>query len=116
MRYSLFAAVLMALPFSVSAQEVVKHTSVNVLRPKKVEATEERVKSLRVAPGFRIAKFAEDLGNARMIAVAPDGAVFVTRREEGDLLRLRDTNGDGRGRREDDHAEDPALARHLPAR
>src|SRR5690606_38161035 len=39
--------------------------------------------------------FASGLGNTRMIAIAPDGAVHVTRRDEGDVIALTDADGDG---------------------
>ncbi|MCW5982244.1 MAG: sorbosone dehydrogenase family protein [Bryobacteraceae bacterium] len=67
----------------------------HVLRPEQVEATPERIESLSVPPGFRVSKFAEGLGKPRIIAVAEDGAVYVTRREPGDALLLMDKNGDG---------------------
>lgn len=51
--------------------------------------------SLRVPAGYRIDVWARDLGNARIIEVAEDGTVYLTRRTEGDVLMLRDTNGDG---------------------
>ncbi len=44
---------------------------------------------LHVPQGFAISKAAQGLGNARMIAVADDGTVYVTRREEGDVLMLK---------------------------
>jgi len=39
-----------------------------------------------VPSGFRIQKFAENLGNVRILAIGPNGDVYVTRREEGDIL------------------------------
>lgn len=73
-------------------QEVVAH----VLQPQQVDATPERIRQLKLPTGFQIAKFAEGLGKPRILAVADDGALYVTRREPGDVLVLRDTNGDGR--------------------
>lgn len=66
------------------------------LRPDETAATPERINNLKVPAGFRISKFAEGLGNPRMIAVADDGAVYVTRRDSGDVVLLRDVDGDGR--------------------
>jgi glucose/arabinose dehydrogenase len=92
-----FVAASAAAP--VLAQNAAKTTDVEIVghvyEPAKLEPTDERVQSLQVPDGFRIETFAEGLGNPRMIAVAEDGAVYVTRREEGDCLMLRDTNGDG---------------------
>lgn len=51
--------------------------------------------SLDVPEGYRIAIFAEGLGNARIIEVADDGTVYLTRRTEGDVQMLRDSDGDG---------------------
>lgn len=68
----------------------------NVWKPDKVPADDARIASLRVAPGFKIEAFARDLKNIRVIAVGPDGSVYVSRRDQGDVLLLRDENGDGR--------------------
>jgi glucose/arabinose dehydrogenase len=68
----------------------------HVLRAPRVPATPERIASLRVPSGFRVAVFAEGLGKPRMLAVAEDGSVYVTRRDPGDLWLLQDTDGDGR--------------------
>lgn len=64
-----------------------------VVEPRQLPAD---VTALRVPAGYRIDAFAEGLGNPRMIAVAADGTVYVTRRKEGDVLMLRDADGDGR--------------------
>jgi glucose/arabinose dehydrogenase len=53
------------------------------------------VERLRVPPGFHVSVFARDLGTARMLAVSDDGTLFVTRRDSGDVLALRD---DGTGK------------------
>jgi len=71
-------------------------TNINVWKPNKVEATPERIKALKAPPGFTVSAFATGLKNARIIAVAPSGDVYVSRRDQGDVLLLRDTNGDGR--------------------
>lgn len=52
--------------------------------------------SLKLPRGYRASVWASDLGNARMIAVAPDGAVYVSRRSEADIIRLVDADRDGR--------------------
>jgi glucose/arabinose dehydrogenase len=78
----------------------------HVLKPERVEATDERIGSLKLPPGFSISKFAEKLEKPRMLAVAEDGAVYVTRRESGDCLLLIDKDGDGRA------DEQKVVARH----
>ncbi len=61
-----------------------------------VEPTDERIAQLKLPPGFTIAKYAEGLGKPRMLAVGDDGTLYVTRREPGDVLALRDSDGDGK--------------------
>ena len=68
----------------------------NVFKPAKVEATPERIRSLKVPKGFTIAPFATGLKNVRILAVAPNGDVYASRRDQGDVVLLRDANGDGR--------------------
>ena len=52
--------------------------------------------SLKLPRGYRADVWASDLGNARVLAVAPDGSVYVSRRSEADIIRLVDANRDGR--------------------
>lgn len=59
-----------------------------------IPATVQRINSLKLPAGFSIAKFAE-ITNPRMLAVAPDGTVYVSQRTPGTLSMLKDTNGDG---------------------
>lgn len=65
-----------------------------VLRPVELEFDAERVSELEVPAGFAINVFAQPTGQTRMLA-AHDGAVYVTRPTEGDVLRLVDPNDDG---------------------
>ncbi len=66
----------------------------HVLEPKKL-APKDIVKKLAVPKGFEINVFAEGLVNPRMIAVADNGNVYVTRRDVGDVIKLNDTDKDG---------------------
>jgi glucose/arabinose dehydrogenase len=50
---------------------------------------------LRVPAGFTVSLFASGLDNPRMMEVAADGSVYVTRRNLGDVLVLRDADRDG---------------------
>jgi glucose/arabinose dehydrogenase len=66
----------------------------DVFRPEERAATPELVAMLQVPAGFRVNVFADQLQHARMLAVR-DADVYLTRPEQGDVLRLRDTNADG---------------------
>jgi Raf kinase inhibitor-like YbhB/YbcL family protein len=70
--------------------------SAHVFKPAQVAPTPRRISQLRTPPGFKVRPFATGLKNSRVLAVAADGSVYVSRREQGDVLLLRDTNGDGR--------------------
>lgn len=72
-------------------QEGVLHSvQTNVFRPKHQPFSEDILKRLKVPDGFEVSIFARDLGNARMMAVAEDGTVYVTRPEEKDVIALKD--------------------------
>jgi Raf kinase inhibitor-like YbhB/YbcL family protein len=72
--------------------EIVGH----VVKPEQLSPTSLQPQAFKVPAGFSVSVFAEGLGKPRMLEVADDGAVYVSRREPGDVLVLRDTNGDGR--------------------
>lgn len=50
---------------------------------------------LQLPEGFEINVFGQNLGNVRIMAVAPDGTILITRRAEGDVIAVADQNGDG---------------------
>jgi Raf kinase inhibitor-like YbhB/YbcL family protein len=68
----------------------------NVFKPAKVNATPDRIAALKLPRGFKVSVFASGLKNARVVVVAPDGTVYLSRRDQGDVLMLKDTDGDGR--------------------
>lgn len=49
----------------------------------------------QVPPGFEVGVFAEGLSGPREMAVAPGGIVFVTQMLKGEIIALRDADGDG---------------------
>ncbi|WP_102961225.1 YbhB/YbcL family Raf kinase inhibitor-like protein [Mangrovicella endophytica] len=69
---------------------------ISINKPNKVGATSDRIAGLKAPEGFAVTPFASGLGNTRIIAVSDAGNVYVTRREEGDVLMLRDADGDGK--------------------
>src|SRR5205085_10880840 len=66
-----------------------------VLEPSPVRFDDKLLAQLRVPAGFRVSVFARDVGNVRWMVPMPNGDVYVTRRQAGDVLLLRDTNRDG---------------------
>ncbi|BAT58571.1 putative kinase inhibitor [Variibacter gotjawalensis] len=69
--------------------------STHVFKPAKVEATDERIAAIKAPANFKVTAFAKGVKNARIIAVAPNGDIYVSRRDQGDVVLLRDKNGDG---------------------
>jgi glucose/arabinose dehydrogenase len=51
--------------------------------------------TLSVPDGFQVEVFAEGLTNPRRLALAPNGDVFVAESRAGEILLLRDGDGDG---------------------
>ena len=72
--------------------EIVGH----VEKPIPLDWSQERMDGLALPKGFAIDVFARDVENARMMEVAEDGTLYVPRRDKGDVLMLRDTDGDGK--------------------
>src|SRR4051812_4143362 len=72
------------------------HIDTNVWKPALVPADAAHISRLRVPHGFAVNVFARNLGNPRILAVAPDGNVYVSRRDQGDVMLLRDDDRDGR--------------------
>lgn len=87
-------------------QELVVEEIGHSQRPRVVDPTEDRVKRLKLPDGFRVQKFAEGLGTPRMLRIGDDGTVYVTRPDQGDVLTLRDEDGDGRAEKRGTLVED----------
>lgn len=64
--------------------------------PQHLDFNEHMVSRLKVPAGFKISVAATGLGKPRIMAVAPDGSLYITRRDVGDVLLISDKNGDGR--------------------
>ena len=89
------AAVLPLAAIAAREQAVPMTITGHVVKPEKLAVDDKRFK-LSVPSGFEVSKFAEGLGKPRVLAVADDGTVYVTRRDAGDVLMLRDADGDGK--------------------
>jgi glucose/arabinose dehydrogenase len=64
-------------------------------RPELRPATDALIAQLRVPAGFRLSVVARGLVQPRMLAVGPDGSVYVTSPMNGEVRRLHDANDDG---------------------
>lgn len=91
----LAAATLAGLSLAAQDSRTRMRITAHVVEPQKLALTPEATQQIEVPDGFRVTRFAEGLEDPRMLAVAPDGAVYVTRRDNGDVLLLPDADGDG---------------------
>lgn len=64
--------------------------------PTHIEFLPEMVKDLKVPAGWQVSIAASGLGKPRMMYVNPAGDLYITRRDAGDVLLLKDTNKDNK--------------------
>lgn len=57
---------------------------------------ETKLQSIKLPPGFKISLYADNLPNARSLALGEKGTVFVSTRNEKHVYAVVDKNGDGR--------------------
>lgn len=90
-----FAFLLVASSALVAQRAPVAANSM-IYRPERLPWSSNTPAQLRAPEGFAIEAFATGLGSPRMMALGPDGTVYVTRGDSGDVVALRDADGDGR--------------------
>lgn len=64
--------------------------------PQHLDFLPEMVKLLKVPQGWEVKVAASGLGKPRMLFNGPNGELYVTRRDGGDVLLLKDVDGDGK--------------------
>jgi glucose/arabinose dehydrogenase len=67
----------------------------STFRSERRDFSEEHLRRLQTPVGFKVSVFATGLGRPRMMVVADDGTLYITRRSN-DVVALKDTNGDGK--------------------
>ena len=70
--------------------------STTIFKPVKVAATPDRIAAIKAPPGFTVTPFATGLKNARILATGPNRSIYLSRRDQGDVLLLKDQDGDGK--------------------
>jgi glucose/arabinose dehydrogenase len=66
-----------------------------VNRPMRVDFSNALLAQLRVPSGFEVSVFASALSDARMLALGPNGDIYVTTPMTSEVYRLADKNRDG---------------------
>src|SRR3954468_17667524 len=69
--------------------------SSSTFRAERRDFNEEFLNRLHLPPGFKVSVFASGAGKPRMITVANDGTIYITRRGN-DVIMLKDKDGDGK--------------------
>ena len=97
----LMTVIVMAFSSQISAQRGLPSeqnftAEVNTFYPKHEDFEESMLGRLVVPAGFKVSIAATGLGKPRMMAIAADGSMYVTRRDQGDVILLSDKDGDGR--------------------
>ncbi|AYO58224.1 glucose dehydrogenase [Chryseobacterium sp. 6424] len=64
--------------------------------PEHLDFLPEMVNLLKPAEGWSVSIAASGLGKPRMLYLTPEGNIYITRRDAGDVLLLRDLNKDGK--------------------
>ena len=104
MSFPMITAMAVAAPGIVSAQpegKVGQYSDVTVTgailepEPREAASNEELLQGFQLPEGATIGVFARDLINPRILAVSADGTLYATRRSVGDVVMLRDDDGDG---------------------
>lgn len=98
LRAAVMALLGASLPWATSAQQSEETDRAVVHRHAlaTVPFSEAIARRLAAPPGFRVEVWASGLGHPRMMEADDAGTVYVTRRDVGDVLALRDSDGDGR--------------------
>jgi glucose/arabinose dehydrogenase len=89
-------------------KEIIESREGRRVAPEIRRPAEEMIGKLKLPPGFQVTKFAEGLGAPRMMAAGEDGIVYMTRRDRGDVIALKDRDGDGKAE------EQNVVVRNMP--
>ncbi|MGW8169892.1 MAG: PQQ-dependent sugar dehydrogenase [Sulfurovaceae bacterium] len=63
------------------------------------DSLSDRLKTIKLPPGFHIDIYADNIKGARSLAIGQNGTIFVGSRSEGKVYALQDKNGDFRAKR-----------------
>ncbi len=69
---------------------------VHTAYPQLEDFKESFISRIKVPAGFKVSVAATGLGKPRMMAISDNGNLYVTRRDQNDILMLTDADGDGR--------------------
>lgn len=100
----MISAAVISAPFALSAQPqgtVGEYSDTTITgailepSPKRPDTDQALLDRFHLPEGVTASVFAKDLVNPRMLVVSEDGTLYATRRSVGDVVMLRDDDGDG---------------------
>lgn len=91
----LFFCILLSAQKGLPSKSIVS-ASVSTHFPQHEDFSESMLTRLSTAPGFTVSIAATGLGKPRMLQLTNNGSLYVTRRDQGDVLLLTDTDNDGK--------------------
>lgn len=92
--FSLFIFTLFICAFSLNCPP--KAEASHSFSPAKTSFSQENFHRLKLPSGFVITVFASNICGARMIKISNNGIVFISCPQEGKIVALKDTTGDGK--------------------
>ena len=97
----LMPAICLLLAYSIAAQRGLPapantKSKVATNYPQVLDFTPEMVKMLKVPAGWQVDIAAYGLGHPRMLYAGSNNQLYITRRDAGDVLMLKDNNNDGK--------------------
>lgn len=100
-RYLILFALVFVTVFYTRAQRGLPpkkktHSKMVTYYPQHIDFLPEMVRLLKVPSGWTVSVAASGLGKPRMMQLGPDGSLYITRRDGGDVLMLKDRDGDGK--------------------
>lgn len=96
---TIFILIIMALPVYAQRGLPPKQGTENAMvtnYPQHLDFLPEMINLLKVPRGWEVKVAASGLGKPRMLFIGSNGELYTTRRDGGDVLKLTDSNGDGK--------------------
>lgn len=97
----LYPATLLLLMYTAVAQKglppkPITKISNNINYAQHIDFKPSMLNELKVAPGWKVMIAATGLGKPRMLYMEKNGTLYVTRRDQGDVLMLKDNDNDNK--------------------
>lgn len=90
------SSLIIIIALSIASCDMINPPTESAVVASSEEASSLPLERITLPPGFKISLFAEDVTNARSMALSPSGTLFVGTRRDGRVYALKDTDGDFR--------------------